>query len=427
MYAVITKLDPQGNILWRNYLESLSYEYISITGVDIDAEDKVTFVTTVFWGSRIQLWTVNSAGEMNPLSYPVEIPIMGITFNKALRTSNNEIVAVGMASQDFHVSSACFFRFSATGDTLVTAFWPAELGSPLQRAEAYDLALMDNGNAYVTCSLHTGLGSVLEIDTAGELVNRIDLPDDLRNNAVFSSLAIARIIGDESCLIAGTFDSYPNTIIKVYSLLGNEVTHLFDIDNSILEFVSTLLPYPGGMFICGSLSFYCGKVINLSTSGELIWSRNQQGENLCTYIAWDGFGSPSTALLGLDPTGSIYWAWGNIGTQVIIKLLPNGQLPIDDDVAAPSISRITAYPNPMKDHLSIKITQDVQAVIGENRVDIFNIKGQLVRSIQFSKDETEWDGKDSGGKPCPQGIYLLRYQYGRGQVTKICKTYLEDI
>ncbi|MCB5260783.1 MAG: T9SS type A sorting domain-containing protein, partial [Candidatus Cloacimonetes bacterium] len=87
------------------------------------------------------------------------------------------------------------------------------------------------------------------------------------------------------------------------------------------------------------------------------------------------------------------------------------------------VNAISAYPNPMKDHLNIKITQDDKPVIAANHIDIFNIKGQLIRSLKLTKGETVWDGKDSEGKPCPKGIYLLRYQYGTSHVTKICKTH----
>ncbi|MDY0326525.1 MAG: T9SS type A sorting domain-containing protein, partial [Candidatus Cloacimonadaceae bacterium] len=134
--------------------------------------------------------------------------------------------------------------------------------------------------------------------------------------------------------------------------------------------------------------------------------------------------SASAALLDLDSDGNIYWAWGGelFGIQIITKLLPNGQLPIDDDVQAPPVNTISAYPNPMKDEVTIKIKQDVQSPSTDNSIDIFNIKGQLIRTLKLTKGETVWDGKDRSGKPCPKGIYLLRYQYGSSQITKICKT-----
>ena len=61
----ITKLDPQGNLQWRRYIDPGIYTYISITGVDIDNDDRVTFITTFFSGSIIQLGSISSAGIIN--------------------------------------------------------------------------------------------------------------------------------------------------------------------------------------------------------------------------------------------------------------------------------------------------------------------------------------------------------------------------
>jgi flagellar hook assembly protein FlgD len=77
----------------------------------------------------------------------------------------------------------------------------------------------------------------------------------------------------------------------------------------------------------------------------------------------------------------------------------------------------------MKDQLSIKLTQDDGAAVGENRIDIYNIKGQLVRSVQLGKGETQWDGKDKQGQNCPSGVYLLRSTNHSIHTTKICKSY----
>jgi len=135
MTIAITKLDPQGNLQWRRYIDPGIYQYISITGVDIDNEDRVTFIVTRFGYATTQLMTVDSAGEIDYLSNQIEIPIPSLALNKALRTSNGEIVAVGKKTHynwDYlqYVSTACFFRFSATGDTLSSAYWPNDLGNP---------------------------------------------------------------------------------------------------------------------------------------------------------------------------------------------------------------------------------------------------------------------------------------------------------
>jgi len=359
--------------------------------------------------------SISSAGVINFLSIPFEIPLMGITFNKALRTLNGDIVAVGKASQNYDVSSACFFRFTATGDTLATAFWPVDQGSQYHKAEAYDLALMDNGNFLITCSLHTSLGSIIEVNGNGEIVNRINVPDNYLN--VYSCLALGRSYTDGSYLLASSFGFFPNVKVKVFRLLGHELTLLFELDNNVIRSVSSLFTYQNGIYICGTA--FNGTLVNLSLSGELSWTWNHPGDNICPYIG-DGFGSPSTALLGLDSLGCVYWAWGNSGQQVIIKLLPNGQVPVEDEVQTPSVIMIIANPNPMKNHVNIKIVQDDQ-MIRNDSIDIFNIKGQMVRSLKLTFSETIWDGKDNNGSTCPNGVYLIRSANKISPITKISK------
>ncbi|MDD4035079.1 MAG: T9SS type A sorting domain-containing protein [Candidatus Cloacimonetes bacterium] len=415
MTIAITKLDPQGNLQWRRYIDPGIYQYISITGVDIDNDDRVTFIITCFGGSIIQVGSISSAGVINFLSIPFEIPLMGITFNKALRTLNGDIVAVGKASQNYDVSSACFFRFTATGDTLATAFWPVDQGSQYHEAEAYDLALMDNGNFLITCSLHTSLGSIIEVNGNGEIVNRINVPDNYLN--VYSCLALGRSYTDGSYLLASSFGFFPNVMVKVFRLLGHELTLLFELDNNVIRSVSSLFTYQNGIYICGTA--FNGTLVNLSLSGELSWTWNHPGDNICPYIG-DGFGSPSTALLGLDSLGCVYWAWGNSGQQVIIKLLPNGQVPVQDDVQTSPVNLLTAYPNPMTNLITIKATNDDPSLLNAS-IDIFNIKGQLVRTLKLSNREANWDGKDDAGLSCPRGIYLIRSGERKNRVYKICK------
>ncbi len=415
-YSTITKLDPDGNLLWRQWLNPGGWPPCAITGVDIDAEDTVTFILI---GDEISLGTIDSEGVVATLSVLIDmdIPYFTKSFNKALRTPNNEIVAVGKAYQDYifyELSSACYFRFSSAGDTLATAFWPVDPDSPYHQAEAYDLALMDNGNILITCRLHSFNGSILEVNPDGTLVNRFDLPGQFHSSNVY----ICRELNSPSYIIAYAMGEYPDYSIHVERFENGVFEPLFSISGSNLTAVDSMILGTDNIYLCGAI-IGGGTLLSLTYSGELNWSWEQPGNNLSTV---ERYGSASAALLDLDSDGNIYWAWGNDVSQVITKLLPNGQLPIDDEVQAPPVNTISAYPNPMKDEVTIKIKQDVQSHSPDNSIDIFNIKGQLIRSLKLTKGETVWDGKDSGGKPCPKGIYLLRYQYGRGQITKICKT-----
>ncbi len=408
-YLTITKLSPQGVLLWRQWMDG----GVSITGVDIDANDTVTFITTAQY---IRLWAVDSDGTLYFLSEGMDVLNHNITFNKAMRTPNNEIVAVGKRNYNYDVSSACYYRFSATGDTLATALWPVDQGSQYLEAEAYDLALKDNGNVLVTCMLHTSLGSVLEITPAGNLLTRLDLPC---LSVSIGTIPIIRENNLQSFLISISTGDYPNDITILYRLSDGVFYHLFTID---VDFVYSMVHATDSVYLCGlNLSPIPGVLVKFGYNGLIQWSWNQQGVNTSDYIT-DGFGSPSTALLGLDPSGCVYWAWGNLRQQVIIKLLPNGQVPVEDEVQTPQVSKMLAYPNPMKGRLHITFPLDDLLKSNENIIEIFNIKGQLVRTVQLRSGESEWDGKDILGNPCSNGIYLLRPANGKTHTTKICKT-----
>jgi len=413
MTIAITKLDPQGNLQWRRYIDPGIYQYISITGVDIDNEDRVTFIVTRFGYATTQLMTVDSAGEIDYLSNQIEIPIPSLALNKALRTSNGEIVAVGKKTHynwDYlqYVSTACFFRFSATGDTLSSAYWPNDLGNPLISSAAYDLALMDNGNVLVTCSLSPVINSILEVNPAGNIVNRYNIPGQDQ----FDGFPISRESNSQSYIIAYSMGETLNDNIYVDRFENGGFEQLFSIPRSTMSYPLSLIPTVGCLYLCGyGSSWTYGTLLSLSYEGVIQWTRNQEGANLCNYIS-QGLGSLSTALLGLDSLGCVYWAWGDSGQQVIVKLLPNGQVPVEDETQAPSATQITAYPNPMKTHLNIRVKNENPSM-SAGTIDIFNVKGQLLRSLKPIHGETSWDGKDKTGLSCPTGVYFVRIETGK--------------
>ena len=164
------------------------------------------------------------------------------------------------------------------------------------------------------------------------------------------------------------------------------------------------------------------EIFKYDTDLNLLWTSNA--------LNYEKIGRGDHPLLELPNGDYVYCAGVSVYPRVeiesvaLVRINANGNyVGVEDDIETPALSpMITAYPNPMRDNLSIKLTQDDGADRDENSIDIFNIKGQLIRSLKLTKGETVWDGKDSGGKPCPKGIYLLRYQYGSSHITKICKT-----
>lgn len=69
---------------------------------------------------------------------------------------------------------------------------------------------------------------------------------------------------------------------------------------------------------------------------------------------------------------------------------------------------MTASPNPFKQNTEIALCLPAKAMV---KIDIYNLKGQLVRSLQqdvLSQGEHKfiWDGRENNGSPAAAGIYL---------------------
>ncbi|MCK9557276.1 MAG: CapA family protein [Candidatus Cloacimonadaceae bacterium] len=80
----------------------------------------------------------------------------------------------------------------------------------------------------------------------------------------------------------------------------------------------------------------------------------------------------------------------------------------------PSALPVTVYPNPFRAETTICIETTAKSPIS---VKIYNIKGQLVRSLQddvpgYSKHSLTWDSKDSNGQSVASGLYFFKVRCG---------------
>jgi flagellar hook assembly protein FlgD len=94
------------------------------------------------------------------------------------------------------------------------------------------------------------------------------------------------------------------------------------------------------------------------------------------------------------------------------------------DPGTPAIPVVTslnnAYPNPFNPNTTISYSM---ADAGNARIDIYNLRGQILRS--FERDHANagnysfnWDGKDASGNFVGSGIYLYRMTSGNYSATK---------
>ncbi|MFA5570219.1 MAG: T9SS type A sorting domain-containing protein [Sphaerochaetaceae bacterium] len=78
---------------------------------------------------------------------------------------------------------------------------------------------------------------------------------------------------------------------------------------------------------------------------------------------------------------------------------------------------IKAYPNPFKSSISIEY-DSIERGVGEMAtVEVYNLKGQLIRQLPANQPNVSWDGKDSTGRAASNGIYYLKISDDNGIIT----------
>ncbi len=92
---------------------------------------------------------------------------------------------------------------------------------------------------------------------------------------------------------------------------------------------------------------------------------------------------------------------------------------ITGDSGSPSIPKVTkledAYPNPFNPNTTLRYQLESP---GKVKIDIYNQRGQLVRSFEHSHDAAGyysilWDGCDGSGRALASGVYLYRMTSGK--------------
>lgn len=82
----------------------------------------------------------------------------------------------------------------------------------------------------------------------------------------------------------------------------------------------------------------------------------------------------------------------------------------DDPINPPVV--LNAYPNPFKDRIRISTKDSPQT----QPLDIYNLRGQKVKSLAPAADGYEWDGRDEQGNPVSVGIYFARNPHSKSAI-----------
>ncbi len=94
---------------------------------------------------------------------------------------------------------------------------------------------------------------------------------------------------------------------------------------------------------------------------------------------------------------------------------------IDEEEEHPNII-VNNTPNPFCSSTVISYT--LPSNIREAEIEIYNIKGQLVRelkiqNVKLKMNEVEWDGNDDRGKMLPNGVYLYKIDFMNSPIKKM--------
>jgi hypothetical protein len=425
--ALIIKLDPQGNLLWQrepyffrdentraNEAEQTSVhsrwdDYDHIIGTGIDSDDRVHFIRYV--PQQYSTGSIDTNGTVIT-NEPKSFAVWHSYFSKAMRLPNGEILACGRISKtSAAVYHAAFFRMSALGDSLAANYYPTDPGYSVNSTTGRGLVQKDDNSVYIACSLGSDDLSILHADLDGTIQSRYDISgyDRSRGLSMFcnsDSLMVFRI------------DENQSTILSTIDAVGN--IHSYNIGSDLFHICSVAFGADHFVLLGGGHQYENAILAKYDYSLENNWIVDY--DDISVY--WD-YSSPKRNLdiLKIDSEACIYFVGTAYHSDIVVaKLLPNGQVPNLDEVQVVASAPIIAYPNPAQSSVTIEREYSEHHKAAGSCIEIYNIKGQKVRSIPICKAATPsaqivWDRLDNEGRRCPTGIYLLR-DISNPQITK---------
>lgn len=418
----IVKVDAYGNLLWQRTFRPPTgtgpdiFDWIA--GIGIDENDTVSFIIGR-WDNSYQkfLVEVDENGMINsiPLNLNISDNTARVTFNKALRCPSGDFIAVGnIRTNTMTQKNLAYFRFSPNGQVLASTFIPPD-STWFSISDIYDAEIEENGNLLLGCRINPYHNDLLRLNMDDSIVERIPLQGIFSYINSSAPVSLAHSPGSEHSIVAYT-DGSIDYLARVtaggisYQVLSDVilVSSMIEIGND--AYVVAYNPPIGPWLSLIRL--------NYTDIYELVWAWNDPD----WWFNEDYGHSLSHHLLTSSHNNSIYIAGHYNSLLGIAKILPNGQLPVEDELQTPSVKKITGYPNPMKDYINLKLGQDSQLNYASNALEIYNIRGQLLAKIRTAKDGfVTWDGKDNLGRSCPNGVYLIKDSLGLYKMTKIIK------
>ncbi|MDP3113269.1 MAG: T9SS type A sorting domain-containing protein [Candidatus Cloacimonadaceae bacterium] len=407
---IIIKLDPQGNLLWHRVINIF---YDEIIGVGIEQNDVVHFVIGKPSGYRVGFIDANGSYTLHGHKTFVNNQFMNQRFNKGIRLDNGEIVACGRIGRTSYGYDAALFRLSVTGDSLAATYYPPDTQEYNFDTNGFNLAQRDDNSLYVACYLNFENLSILHTDMDGSIINRYNIGG---SNQYYGTTMFL----NSDSLSVFTIDSSAgnhNTLLTSIDISGN--TQTYSLGSEMYDLCS-VVSSPAYSILLGRDIIDSIRITKFNQFLSDIWTVSY--DTISVIFAYP---HPLIEIIQLDQQGCIYFVGTSGVTNIVaVKLLPNGQVPNLDDLNVPTTQTINAYPNPAHDFATIELRNDAQGNRRITEVDIYNIRGQKVRCLKSdntfdSPIKIVWDRRDSNGKICPAGIYLVRDSLNPSNTVKL--------
>jgi len=381
------------------------------------------------------IWLKSFGGPLNDIAYGIAVNDCGF-INVTGWFADTIIFPGGTSLVSYGGSDIFNIAYNTDGELL----WARSAGSPGVEY-GYKIANDEAGNSYVTGS--AGQGVVFDSETLqgnGMYVAKYNSQGVIQwlsgsNGAFVISIAVQYDVSSaQKGMVAGrlqgtgSIGSFP---FSTYS--GTDDIYWAEYDATTGEWVT--LDYFGGEgsdkardcdykdFPVMTGSFEQAVNINsidYNSSGEADAFIALRPGSVIDFAPAGGTYSEAPSAVGLLSDGRVAiagWHFGQarFGNHLIDSLSPSNQngfvalySPIpssSSDNFLPAVSQIKAYPNPFVNSITIELPEKTPA---HHTMHIYNIKGQLVRSIStLDQRVLNWDGRDDGGFDLPTGLYLV--------------------
>ncbi len=408
------KLDGDGNFLWARRAGGSGDDFCAGITVDSAGNAFLTghFAGGAFFGTHYLyssglyeifaaklgsdgnwLWAVQAGGANIDLGRKIAVDDASNAFVTG-RFTGSAYFGATMVSGNQGSADVFIAKLDNSG----TWLWVKRAGGSSSDDYGYDIALNNDGNAYLT-------GSFLGTATFGE-------------TTLISSGGYE--------IFAAKLDSSGNWLWAVKAGgIYNDTSYGIAVDaagNAYLtgEFVGTAYFGTNTLTITGYKNIFTAK---LDGMGNWLWAvqaggdRDDSGYGIAVddtaNVYLTGFFQESASF---GPT--VLTSYG--GKDIFIAKLSPG-VGTDDDVQIPeSAFQMMNYPNPFNPETTVSYTLPAAGMVS---LQICNSRGQMVRSLLHEEQPAGehsliWNGKDDSGHSVASGLYLCRIACNGNQETR---------